>query len=279
MNDEFPKRVPRTELTNAQYHAHAGINASALEAIARSPLHYWDERLKPGRIIKEPSDAMKFGSAFHAKIESEEVFKSLYREGPDARRNTNQWKDAEARALPKTLLKPDEFAALDAMSVIFNNQKWLAEKVFSRDDVSFEETFFWMRDGELCKLRVDIFVPGFAIIDTKVTHDARPEAFEKTIDSFSYHRRAAWYQDGIFACTGETLPYVFACIEPEAPHGCWIHSARPEMLSIGRVENNALFDLLVKCTKSNDWPGYPEEVTDIGPTSRQLWKQKNGDLK
>lgn len=279
MNQTFPRRVPRTELSNEQYHAHEGINASALDAIARSPLHYYDERLKPGRIIREPTEAMRFGSAFHAKIESPEVFASLYREGPDARRNTNEWKAAEAKAAPKKLLKPDEWAALDAMATAFNGHAWLASRVFNRTDVTFEETFFWERDGHLCKLRTDIFVPGFAIIDIKVTHDARPEAFERTIDSFAYHRRAAWYQDGVFAVTGETLPYVFACIEPESPHGIWIHSARPEMLAPGRIEINALFDTLVKCRATNEWPGYTEEVTDIGPTPKQIWKMKNGETK
>lgn len=208
---------------------------------------------------------MVFGSAFHALVESRAAFEGQFAQAPDCRRGTNEWKAAEAKHAGKRLLKIEQIKRLEDMLAVFLGHRWLRRAVLEgiNPPVS-EETFYWFRDGHLCKCRADLFVSEFAIIDIKVTHDARRDAFERTIRSFDYHRRAAWYVDGVHAVTGDVLPYVFVCIESTDPHAIGVYAADDQMVSLGRMENNILFDRLVECRSTGIWPGYADEVEEIG---------------
>lgn len=272
--DAVPCRVSREKLSHEGYHASTGINCSALDLINRSELHYWNDRVRPDRKSRrEPTAAMEFGTAFHAMIESEEAFRSQYALAPDCRRGTKEWVAAETAAGGRKLLKRDEMIRLEEMRASFIGHPFLRAMIFAGNDASFEETFYWHHtevddDGnviseDLCKARTDIYIPGLAIIDTKVSHDGLEEAFQRTCFNFSYHRRAAWYIDGIYKVTGELLPYVFALIEPEAPHAVSVFVATPRMVDAGRLQNAQLLKRLLKAKRTGVYPGYPSHVREI----------------
>ena len=55
-------------LTNAEYHAGPGVSKSALDAIAVSPLNFWDQYLNPEREPREDKHCFAVGDGTHKLV-------------------------------------------------------------------------------------------------------------------------------------------------------------------------------------------------------------------
>lgn len=106
--------VGMLDLTNEQYHAGPGISKSKLDAIAISPLNYWDQYENPDREPREYKHAFAVGDGTHKLVLEPGTFEQTYAVGfdksahPDALNTIDDLKQAlNARNLPARGSKPE----------------------------------------------------------------------------------------------------------------------------------------------------------------------------
>lgn len=259
-----------TGITNDDYHAGPGISQSALSALARSPLHYWAQHVDPNRERREPSAAMKLGSAIHMAVLEPELFVEAYVIAPKVDRRTKDgkatWDQFVIDAGDKELLSAEDYIVCQSIAQQVRNHP-TARKVF-QDGIA-EESVYWhdRETGLLCRCRPD-WMKGNVIVDLKSTDDASHAAFQRSAWNYRYWMQAAWYMDGVEQATGiRPEAFVFAAFEKSAPYACAFYYADEAMLEMGRREYRKLLNVLTHCIATDTWPGYPTEVTALGVPS------------
>jgi hypothetical protein len=68
--------------------------------------------------------------------------------------------------------------------------------------------------------------------------------------------QAAFYQDGIKAITGKTVPFCFITVEKDAPYAVACYKAGDEVIEVGRAKYRAALQLLKWCKDNDQWPAY-----------------------
>ncbi|MDD5297379.1 MAG: PD-(D/E)XK nuclease-like domain-containing protein [Rhodocyclaceae bacterium] len=159
----------------------------------------------------------------------------------------------------KTLLKPEQMAAIQSMAYLVRCHAGAAKKL---SNGMAEMSGFW-RDPETsieCKCRPDFLAVAddtiTGIVDVKTCCDASTDAFARSIASLGYDVQAAFYQDGVKAITGMTAPFYFIAVEKEAPFAVAAYKASEEMIETGRAKYRAALQLLQWCRENNRWPAY-----------------------
>jgi len=109
-----PHEVGMLDLTNEQYHEGPGISKSKLDAIAISPLNYWDQYENPDREPREYKHAFAVGDGTHKLVLEPGTFEQTYAVGfdksahPGALNTIDDLKQAlNARNLPARGSKPE----------------------------------------------------------------------------------------------------------------------------------------------------------------------------
>lgn len=259
-------------IPNEQYHAGPGISQSALSVVSRSPLHYWAQYIDPDREAREPSPAMKLGSAIHAAVLEPDLFAQRYVPAPKVDRRTKEgksiWEELVALADQNgaELLPADDFRTCQAIAQQVRSHP-TARKVFANGQA--EMSCYWTdrETGLLCRCRPDwLSMP--IIVDLKSTDDASASAFQRSAWNYRYWMQAAWYIDGVEQATGlRPDAFIFAAFEKSAPYACAFYFADEAMLEIGRREYRKLLHQLADCISSDTWPGYDTAVTALGVPS------------
>jgi hypothetical protein len=57
---------------------------------------------------------------------------------------------------------------------------------------------------------------------------------------------------------------VFIAVEREAPYAVGVYRLLDEVIALGRAENEDLLRQYVWCQKNATWPGYGDQIQDIG---------------
>lgn len=269
-------------ISNDDYHGGVGVSKSGLDVLARSPLHYWAKYLDPNRERKEPTPAMKLGTAIHTAVLEPEQFTARYltvpddapRKPTDAQRNAKKpsddsiaamtwWDEFNAKAEGREILDADQFAVCQAISQQVR-QHPTARKVFANGKVELSAYWTDKETGLLCKCRPDLLALPL-VVDLKSTEDASAEGFAKSAWNFRYWVQAAWYVDGIEQATGQRPDaFVFGAFEKSAPYACAFYFADEAMLEMGRREYRRLLRILADCKAADRWPGYTTDVTPLG---------------
>lgn len=78
-----PHPLGLVECSNEQYHSGPGISKSTLDAIAISPLNYWDQYLNPDREPREYKHAFAVGDGTHKLVLEPGTFQETYAVGFD----------------------------------------------------------------------------------------------------------------------------------------------------------------------------------------------------
>jgi len=263
-------------ISNDDYHGGVGISKSGLDVLARSPLHYWSKYLDPNRERKEPTPAMKLGTAIHTAVLEPDEFTKRHMVAPQVDRRTKDgkatWEQfvADAEAAGADLISADDFATCQAISRQVREHP-TARKVFANGTPELSAYWTDAETGLLCKCRPDwLGLP--LIVDLKSTEDASAEGFAKSAWNFRYWVQAAWYVDGIEQATGQRPDaFVFAAFEKSAPYACAFYFADEAMLDMGRREYRRLLRILADCTAADRWPGY---TTDVMPLGVPAWALK-----
>jgi hypothetical protein len=253
------KNAGLLSMSAEQYHSHPAVGHSGLVRIMRSPAHYENMRTNP----PEPTPAMRLGTAFHTALLEPEKFGQTFVMAPKFDRRTKEGKAAaevwEAENVGKTTLITEQMTAIESMALSVTHHAGAARLLASG---RAETSTFWIdqETGIECKCRPDFLsMEGeivTSIVDVKTCCDASAEGFSRAIASLGYDVQAAFYQDGIKAVAGVTVPFYFIAVEKEAPYVVAAYKASDEMIEVGRAKYRGALQLLKWCQSNKCWPGY-----------------------
>lgn len=253
-----------SEIPAQDYFSIDAVSSTLLRELNKSPAHarsYLD-------LKKEPTQAMKFGTGFHALIGEPELFAKKYVKAPEGiDRRTKDGKTAYAEFLTlnpgKEILTSEEYQQLDGMLYsILKNRTALSLLTGGKA----EQSVFWedRASGVKCKCRPDYLRNDGIVVDLKTSEDGSKKGFRRSLVTYSYHIQSAFYLDGVSQVVGEPLTdFVHVVVEKRAPYAVSIYSLDDASLDMARQEIARLLKLYAECEQSGTWPSYPEEIQNV----------------
>ncbi len=247
------------DISNEEYHASEGISRSAIAAIAKSPLHYYEQYVLLNGLIEKPTDAMNFGTAVHCLI-LEDNFDEHFAvvEQFDARtKEGKQYIEEFMRASEgKIILTRSEYnTALAMQQAVLSHPR--AMKLI--ENALIEKSLYWNDPitGSLCKARPDGFKPDLGIVfDIKTTYDSSASSFQRSIIDFDYHIQAAMQLDAIKAVTDYKINDFIIIAVPKKSlysYSPYLYHFTEEIIEFGREEYIKGLELIKRCTGKNEW--------------------------
>lgn len=249
-----------------QYHSGSELSSTAISVFKnKSPAHY---RLMRDGKWSPASTAFKGGNAAHVYLLERKEFFERYAVGPDARRNSKEWKDwAAEQADGVELLKAGEFnrdvrPLYDRATESCPEAKWLLDQP-GKTEVSF----FWtdQKTGTKCRGRADKLVDTgekLIAVDIKTTKDASKRAFSRSIAEYGYHRQDEFYTSGLEQISGRKVLFVFLAIEKGSMVAACYTLAKEARLK-ARVELDDAMLAISQCEADNNWPGYTNGIEEV----------------
>ncbi len=271
MNAIAPGVYPH--MSNEEYQAAPGLRSGMLRDLAcmtaKEARHKWDNP-------EERSDAFNVGEAAHrAILEGDLEFSGFYLlpKGHKGSNKAGMARIDEAKALGKTPLKWEQHQAVKAMAAaILENT--LARRML--ENIQPEVSLFWIdrETGLLCKARFDGMPRSFRfILDLKTTRRSlSDEDIDREILEYRYDLQGDWYERGARALgmfdNAQFLP-LFQQKKP--PFDCRAKLIRPSTRAFARVHNDHWKQVYADCLARDEWPGWPEEITEAGAPG---WAEK-----
>jgi len=273
MESDFIKSISITELsgTDAEYHAKEYISVSGMKKIKVSPAHFREAE----KVI--PTDAMRFGSAYHCYIlqpdrfedefyvfDDSHIYQVLQGEGYKSPRSTKDyktWLESENNMVGnREMISKDEFERIKAMKYkLFSHPYSKMLLTNGRQEIGFAGEIETMAGTINVKFKPDIIKDNKRIVvDLKTTIDASVDGFTKAAASLDYHLQAAFYADMLTLMDGDGRDYGFYFVaqEKKAPFAFNIFESGPRFLGQGRYEYELLLQLYKYCIDNDKWPGY-----------------------
>lgn len=247
----------------ADYLADPAVSNTMLSAMAKSPAHCWALHLAPDRPQQAATAAMSAGTLAHAVIlEPERVAQTYVCRPAGLKFSTREgaaWRDAQTLQI----VDADDMATAEAQRAAVLRVGALRELLQAEGDS--ELSLFWVDDstGLRCKARVDRLRAAGAgagqratALDIKTTRDLTPDAVQRAIATYGYHRQAAHYRAGLKACGVDVDEFVFGFVS-----GTYPLLAAAFVLDDGtRVQGEReVADLLARfaeCQRAGDWPAF-----------------------
>lgn len=256
-----------------EYHAMPAISHGKLEDAIANPELYFARHIERS-IPMEASPEMNIGSGLHLMVlEGTDAFEArtaIWKGGvtkrgtPTTSKNSNDYRDflADAEANKLLVLDADDVATIIAMhNALYNNRD--ARTLLFDWEGPTEHTLTWKRDEWDCKARLDKFVPDRHLpIDLKSTNAMDYAGVVRQAAKLGYHRKAAWYREGVMASTGRAPDdFVFVSVRNEPPHTVWTWAFDTEAALLGEIEINHAFNDVISRMASGIW--YPRESSGV----------------
>ena len=97
--------------------------------------------------------------------------------------------------------------------------------------------------------------------DLKTAASAEPESFAKSAANYGYHMQSPFYQDLVTALgLADEVVFVFVVVETTPPHVVSVIQLDEEAERIGRQLNRQAIDIYARCTETDIWPAYSDDV-------------------
>lgn len=266
------------DMTNEEYHADTThISKSGLSLMLKSALHYWHAYLNPEAPARLETKAMYDGTAIHAGLFEPDKYKLDYVIFDDSEkcaeiggampRATKKYKDWYADYVTETngkkIIDKDLHVRIIKMVAAIKRrpiEQGLLEHGWCEKSLFFTEK----ETGAKVKVRPDWISESGYIVDLKSCVDASPEEFGKSCANYDYDVQAALYTDVYAQVFGEQAQgFIFIAIEKDEPFGVGIYFATTEMIELGRRKYKDACRTYVECKRTNEWPGYPEEIMPV----------------
>lgn len=187
------------------------------------------------------------------------------------------WLDAFTQFTGKLPVSQSEWDKARLMTDAIKNDD-RAVKLFSFPDGKREVSCFWTDPvtGIAYRVRPDYMsVAGNILADIKTTKAVGKEAFEWEINNWGYHTKAVLYRRAVAALT-DTLEHDwqvwFVVLEKTPPYLAKAWRLDVQALAYGAQQFNDLSQTFARCQASGIWPGYPEDVWEIGLPDKVLDK-------
>lgn len=268
------------------YHSMPGISKTGLDAVNRSPAHYFGWHLDPVRPpSKERAGQLEGQLAHCAVLEPNEFVKRYVTVPPNApRRPTDAqwnaknpspdsiaamdwWREFNERTGGKVIITAAQYetAMRQAQSI-----RKLPEIAEALERGKPEVTAMWIDaiTGEPCRCRPD-WVADFGgrrvvLLDVKTCSDASADEFRRQIARKRYHVQDAFYSDGYAAATGiDVMGFVFVAVESEWPYVANAMILDERSREQGRADYRRNLATYSACRQRGEWPGYGERIQYI----------------
>ncbi len=246
----------------------AGVNPRLHQSTANTllrfdPLQAWYEHPDLGGEDRESTSAMERGSLIHGLLLGGGAFVEI--DAADFRTKAAKAARDEARA--KGLL-PVIKSKLDGhRDTAEACRKALQAAGISLEFYKKEHNILWTSaEGIECESTLDAF-DNCSIVDVKVGN-AHPDKFARHVYDMGYDVQAAAYIEAL----DETEPeragrrqYIWAVVEPDAPHRCLVRPIGAAYLEMGQARWKRAKSIWQKCLSENRWPDYTEGTLAIDP--------------
>lgn len=261
------------EISNSDYHAdRTAESSSTLKTILQS-VELYHGRYVTGDIVKEPTEAMKFGSAFHVFSLERDDFGNRYAFGPPVeyvsddgkvREPLNRgsgkherWKEhrkfyadwCEANE-GKEFRDPAEEAQMAMMlgQLKSHQEAWDLIAPVLEGKGSTEKRVRFEYRGIQCKCAFDVLCQHPVSVDVKTTGEAGRDFHSKQIYELGYYISAAFYHIGYQAIFGRKLEsYKFAFVHKNPPYEVELYTLKKKALEAGFRQVNLAIDRLKAC--------------------------------
>lgn len=248
-------------MNNAEYHTNKALSKSAIDLLIECPAHYkaWLDSVDN----EEGTKALDFGGMFHKLTLEPDTFAAEYAV-TDLNLATKAGKEFK-ESLPSgvTICKtPDYEAALQMSAAIHDHPQ--AKYLFNTYRAEFP--LFWQRDGIECKAKPDIISyihERRFLADLKSTESVNPDAIQRSIARYGYHRQAAWYLDGMERIGKPCDAFIFIFVEKTYPYLVTMCQLDGDALEKGRRECDRAVDTLKICRKTGIYPCYTRDILTI----------------
>ena len=246
-------------MPNDAYHSHPeGISSTGLKSVLRSPAHF------KFQAAHTPSRAMELGTAIHAALLEPDRFAADYvllREVKD--RRASEYKEAVKTHGTEVVLTAGESDNVIGMQEAVLSNPLMRSRLTGE---GWRELSLFVRDPAtdvLIRVRYDLLLTDGTIVDVKKTQDARPDAFSRAVDNYSYDLSAALYADAFEWATGEEAQFEFAAVEEAMPHGHKLYRPCDTTLGEGRRKYREALASFAQCELCGVWPSLPCDEPEI----------------
>lgn len=261
------------------YHADpSSVSNTMLSAMAKSPAHCYALHLAPYRPKREPTDAMLAGTLAHTAILEPAALRQRYVEKPGGMRFSTKegmaWRDAQTLQI----ISRDDMDAAEAQRAAVMRVTSLAN-LLSKGEA--ETSAFWLdkASGLRCRARPDwLHWTGpkrVVALDIKTISELTPEAVQRAIASYGYHRQQAHYSDGLQACGIEVEEFVFGFVSSSYPFLAAAYVLDDETAQQGRDEVAELRDRYANCLRMGEWPAFGDGYQ---LTSLPTWAKRSSEV-
>ena len=183
-------------ISNSDYHASEGLSRSQLDLFSKTPRHYKE-------CIREETDAMRKGTAFHALLLEPDTFDAQIAIAPDVPKRSNADKELhrqfELDNAGKTVISSKQYGEILGMVESARKNSFI-DAILRHPGKA--ETSFWWNDpdtGILCKCRPDYLTDDLIIVDAKSTQSVDKDDFVYGIARRRYYLQVGFYALGVEA--------------------------------------------------------------------------------
>lgn len=242
------------------------LRSSELKRLGKTPAHYKAAIEFPSDISPQLQKSFDKGKAFDVLIlDGEEAFNRLVVVEPDLNRATKAYKQWRAG-------QPDECVFLSQQEKDFilmmreqAMQKTCFSSVFGGDGYPHRAIVWQDKEtGIWCKAEIDWICQDGTVVDLKTAGDAGFWFFQRQARRLNYPNQGAFYLDGLTAITGQVHhSFMLAVVETVPPFESHVFDVGSDMLIRAQAENQRRMEILARCLKNDDWPGYPDQIIDL----------------
>lgn len=284
------------DISNAEYHASAGISRSGIKEFKKCPKKFWHRYLNPDYVAKEATAQMDLGTAFHAMVLEPEKFDREYvvkMEKPpklpelpkvaavgkeayakakvalaaEKAKRADAIKSFKAFALGKTAISKSDLDELKLMKKALMEDKDCLKAI---EGARYEQSIYWVDEdtGLLCKCRPDIWHNNL-IVDLKTTKDASYFAFQRDFYNEGYHIQLGMIHLALKSIGIHMENFMDLAIEKEVPYCSAIFECDQSAIQHGIDEFKESLIGIKQCMAKNYWPSYaPSHI------SKPTWAKK-----
>lgn len=248
--------------TNRAYHSNPAVSKSNLHLIERTPRYYKWYMDNP----VEPTESMKFGTAFHKYILEPETFWDEVAVQPILNLRTNEGK-AQKQAFMEMCEQEGKTDITQAQyETILKMSESLKSDGYSQVLIAgeHEKSFYWTDKltGIDCKCRPDSFRKigdRILIVDFKTCSSAEYNAIQRDVSKYGYDLQAYMYCKGVSENLNvpmDKIDFMFVFICKEAPYMTNIMQADEFVIERGETLFREYIGTLKYCRETDNWYGY-----------------------
>lgn len=176
---------------------------------------------------KEPTEAMKLGTALHMKTLQPDLFESIYAVIPQAIKvkRGKEWEAFQAENEGKECIKLAQFQQINGMANALVNSIG-CKQVFKQTPYADREVVLISEiDDVPVKSKVDMVCEKFGfVVDVKTASDASPDAFMRQAAELGYDVQAAFYLMNAEQCGLNVDKFGFFVVETEPPYTTGVYT-------------------------------------------------------